>query len=121
MSATLRHDLRHPIQAITAASDILSGSKIPLAEEEHEEFLTMINSEAHRLSRMIDEAFVEAVSSEHVPPKLNWVKTTEFIGEVAEAVKRGWGGEVDVASIPTVRTDSDLLRRAMLHLVHQCP
>lgn len=119
VSATLRHDLRHPIQAITAASDILTGSEIPLAEDEHKEFLTMINSEAHRLSRMIDEAFVEAVSSDHVPPKLSCVESTELIGEVAEAVKRGWGGEVDVCVDPhTLRTDSDLLRRAMLNLVH---
>jgi signal transduction histidine kinase len=119
VSATLRHDLRHPIQAITAGSDLLTGTEIMLSAEEHSEFLGMINSEAHRLSRMIDEAFAEAVSSEHVPPKLSCVETTELIESVAGAVRRGWGGDIVTCVDPqTIRTDSDLLRRAMLNLVH---
>jgi two-component system sensor histidine kinase KdpD len=118
VSATLRHDLRHPIQAITAASDILTGGDIPFSEEESREFLDMIHSEAHRLSRMIDEAFAEAVSAEHVPPKLGSVETTELIEGVADAVRRGWGGDIETCIDPqTIRTDSDLLRRAMLNLV----
>lgn len=115
MSATLRH----PIQAITAGSDLLIGGDFALSEDERAEFLTMINSEAHRLSRMIDEAFTEAVSAEHVPPKLSAVETADFIEGVAESVRRGWGGDIKTCIDPqTIRTDSDLLRRAMLNLVH---
>lgn len=119
VSATLRHDLRHPIQAITAASDMLASGEFALADEERAEFLKMINSEAHRLCRMIEETFVEAVCSDHVPPKLCSVDSAELIGEVAESVRRGWGGMIEICVDPhTIRTDPDLLRRAMLNLVH---
>lgn len=118
VSAMLRHDLRHPIQAITAASDMLQSGDFDLDTGERDEFLTMISSEAQRLSRMIDEAFEDAVADDHVPPKLRTVEATDLVGRVVETIRRGRGGRLDFSVDPhPLRTDPDLLGRALLNLV----
>ena len=118
VGAMLRHDLRHPIQAITAASDLLMNDDFEIGEEEQREMLTMITDEAYRMSRMIDEAFEDSVSSADNPAKLKTVDMPDFLGGVAVEMRRTWTGglRVEVDQVE-VRTDPDLLLRAVLNLV----
>ena len=118
VGATLRHDLRHPIQAITAASDLLMNEDFHMKAEEQQEMLTMITDEAYRMSRMIDEAFEDSIASEDAPAKLKNVDMPDFLGGVALEVKRRWSGglRVDIDQVE-VRTDPDLLLRAVLNVV----
>ncbi|MCZ4496994.1 MAG: multi-sensor hybrid histidine kinase, partial [Thermoleophilia bacterium] len=49
------HELRTPLTSIIGFSDTLRAASIDLTEEQRSEFLDIVQSQAHRLGRLVDE------------------------------------------------------------------
>ncbi len=112
------HDLRSPLTAISAAGDAVASPAI--SEAERLEMANVIQEEAQRLSRLVDNLLdlsrLEAGAAE---PNRGWVSLEEVLRASLE--EAGGGRELFTLSIdpdmPLVRVDPVQLERAFVNVL----
>jgi signal transduction histidine kinase len=118
LDATFRHDLRHPLQAITGAAALLEDVDRPLEDSERVELLAMISSEAERLNVMLDATFADSVGHDHVPPKLERIEIKELVATVAASGRSANSGRISLdVEQSELTTDPARLGRALRNLI----
>ncbi len=112
------HDLRSPLTAISAAGEAVASPT--LSEDERIEMANLIQEEARRLSRLVDNLLdlsrLEAGAAE---PRRDWVSIDELIR--ASVAELGGGAEAFSLSIdpelPLVRIDAVQMERALVNVM----
>ena len=123
MASLMSHELRTPVTSINGFSELLLMDET--ISEENREFLTIINSESQRLSKMLstflsvsnlEQADKQDVSK--TPVKLDTV-VHEVVGEMQENAKRKRIRLIEQSNnhLPPVAADKGLITRAVSHLV----
>ncbi len=123
MTSLMSHELRTPVTSIKGFAELLlMDETIP---EDAREFLTIINNESERLSKMLS-TFLSVSNLEQsdkqevtkTPVKLDTV-VHEIVGEMQDAAKRKRIRLVEQANthLPPVAADKSLIRRAVSNLV----
>ncbi len=123
MTSLMSHELRTPVTSIKGFAELLlMDDNIP---EDAREFLTIINNESERLTRML-ATFLSVSNLEQsdkqdvtkTPVKLDTV-VHEIVDEMQEAAKRKRIRLVEQANthLPPIAADKSLIRRAVSHLV----
>ncbi len=123
MTSLMSHELRTPVTSIKGFAELLlMDDNIP---EDVREFLTIINNESERLSKMLS-TFLSVSNLEQsdkqdvtkTPVKLDTV-VHEIVDEMQDAAKRKRIRLVEQANthLPPVAADKSLIRRAVSHLI----
>jgi len=112
------HDLRSPLTAISAAGEAVGSAS--LSEEERKEMAAVIQEEARRLSRLVDNLLdlsrLEAGAAE---PRREWISVEEVIGSALEELApaaEDFALSID-RDLPLVRADSAQLERAFVNVL----
>jgi two-component system OmpR family sensor kinase len=120
--ADASHELRTPLTVMHAAAGVTL--KQPHREEgEYREAVEMLDEQARRLSRIVDDMFVLArADTGRYPLRKAALYLNDLVEEVARAggvLAAGKGVRVEVADAPEspFHGDEDLLRRMLLNLV----
>jgi two-component system sensor histidine kinase KdpD len=112
------HDLRSPLTAISAAGAAVASSS--LSERERDEMAAVIQEEARRLSRLVDNLLdlsrLEAGAAE---PRREWTSIDELIrAAVAEVAARPEDFSLSIdPDIPLVRVDAVQMERAFVNVL----
>jgi len=123
MTSLMSHELRTPITSIKGFAELLVADEtIP---EDAREFLTIINTESERLSKMLS-TFLSVSHLEQsdkqdfkkTPVKLDTV-VREVVGNMQETAKRKRIRLVEQAAthLPPIAADKGLVTRAVSHLI----
>jgi PAS domain S-box-containing protein len=125
--STVSHELRAPLTSIYGFAATLLREDVQFEEEERNVFLTYIESEAQRLTTIVDKLLsVARLDAGDLQLELSPVDVRSLVSEVVdsareEAVVNGGGGHEFVLDLPEAplpaRTDSDKLRQVLLNLV----
>ncbi len=126
--AEIMHELKTPLMAITAATDLLSRPELPL--EKHSEIIGMIKRESSRLANMtrdfLDFARLESGRERLASEPVDLVEIIEDVVHIAhsQALARNITIETDLSpnlptinDSPTIVGDSDRLKQVLLNLV----
>lgn len=115
--ASLSHDLKTPLTAVTAAAEALSvsGQEVELVET--------VRSEARRLNRFLSDLLdLTRIEEGAVTPDLQPIDITDAIASAVSDLAGPLGGRRLQTSIdpnlPLVRADAVLLHHAILNLIH---
>lgn len=114
--ASLSHDLRTPLTAVTAAAEAIS------ATGEEAELVETVRSEARRLNRFLSDLLdLTRIEEGAVTPDIAPIDLTDVIASVVgDLSKTLIGREVKTTidpALPLVRADAVLLNHALLNLV----
>lgn len=114
--ASLSHDLKTPLTAVTAAAEALSVSG------EEAELVETVRSEARRLNRFLSDLLdLTRIEEGAVTPDLQPVDLTDAIGSaVADLAGPLEGRKLQTSidpNLPLVRADAVLLHHAILNLI----
>jgi two-component system sensor histidine kinase KdpD len=112
------HDLRSPLTAISAAGAAVGSPSI--SAPEREEMAAVIQEEAQRLSRLVDNLLdlsrLEAGAAE---PRLEWVSVEELIGSALAELAAGpeqFSLSID-PELPLVSVDAAQMERAFVNVL----
>jgi two-component system sensor histidine kinase KdpD len=112
------HDLRSPLTAISAAGEAVGSPA--LSQQERAEMAAVIQEEARRLSRLVDNLLdlsrLEAGAAE---PRREWMSVEEVIGSALAELAAGaedFALSID-RDLPLVRADSAQLERAFVNVL----
>lgn len=112
------HDLRSPLTAISAAGEAVGSPS--LSDEERGEMAVVIQEEARRLARLVDNLLdlsrLEAGAAE---PRREWMSLEEVIGTALQELapeKDDFALSID-RDLPLVRADSAQLERAIVNVL----
>jgi signal transduction histidine kinase len=123
MASLMSHELRTPVTSINGFSELLLMDET--ISEENREFLTIINNESQRLSKMLSTFLsvsnLEQSDKQDVtksPVKLDTV-VREVVGDLQENAKRKRIRLIEQSNnhLPPVAADKGLITRAVSHLV----
>ncbi len=112
------HDLRSPLTAISAAGEAIGSPS--LSQEEREEMAAVIQEEARRLSRLVDNLLdlsrLEAGAAE---PRRTWTSMDELIRSAVADVGAGEGAfSLSIErDIPLARLDPVQMERAFVNVL----
>jgi two-component system, OmpR family, sensor histidine kinase KdpD len=112
------HDLRSPLTAITAAGGAVASPS--LSPREREEMAAVIQEEARRLSRLVDnlldQSRLEAGAAE---PRREWMSLEELIrGAVEEVATSASDFSLSIErDLPLVRVDAVQIERALVNVL----
>lgn len=121
--AEIMHELKTPLLAITAATDLLTHPQLP--ENKRQVIMHTVQSEVHRMTRLTQD-FLELSRLDSGRAKLNWeaINVDRFLHEVAaiqrpQAALRQISIAVDVPStgLPMIQADSNRMRQVFLNLI----
>ncbi|MGO9489369.1 MAG: DUF4118 domain-containing protein [Solirubrobacteraceae bacterium] len=112
------HDLRSPLTAISAAAEAIASPVI--SDEERVEMAVVIQEEARRLSRLVDNLLdLSRLEAGVAEPRREWVSIDELIR--ASVAELGAGPEAFSLSIdsdlPLVRIDAVQMERAFVNVL----
>ncbi|WP_418595519.1 ATP-binding protein [Ponticoccus sp. (in: a-proteobacteria)] len=115
--ASLSHDLRTPLTAVTAAAEALSSSG------EDAELVETVRSEARRLNRFLSDLLdLTRIEEGAVTPDLQPIDLTDAItSAIADLAALLEGRKVQTSidpNLPLVRADAVLLHHAILNLIN---
>jgi two-component system sensor histidine kinase KdpD len=115
---SVSHDLRSPLTAITAAAAGLRSET--LAEVDRRELVSVIESEAARLSRLVDNLLdLSRLEGGGAEPRRDWHAPEEIVKATLEAVSAPAGG-VDLSvepDLPLIEVDAVQLERALANVL----
>jgi heavy metal sensor kinase len=119
--ADASHELRTPLSIIRGEADVALSQERHASE--YRESLTIIQDEARRLSRIVDDmmALARADAGQH-PLRLQEFYLNDLVEEACRAMKvlsasKGIALKLDLAEDVTYRGDEDLLRRLIMNLL----
>jgi PAS domain S-box-containing protein len=124
--STVSHELRAPLTSIYGFAATLLREDVQFEEEERSVFLTYIESEAQRLTTIVDKLLsVARLDAGDLQLELTPVDVRFLVSEVVDSAREDAdinGGEhefvLDLPEAPLpARTDSDKLRQVLLNLV----
>jgi two-component system, OmpR family, sensor histidine kinase KdpD len=113
------HDLRSPLQAISAAS---GGLRFAALDDDEQELLDTIGAESGRMSRMIENLLdLSRLNAGALPPAPDWLDPRELVEAAVAELFRGEPNariRVEVAAdVPLVRGDGPQLQRAVVNVL----
>jgi two-component system, OmpR family, sensor histidine kinase KdpD len=116
----ISHDLRSPLTGITAAAGALHGDRLSPADRE--ELLSVIETDAERLARLIDDLLdLSRIQAGAVHPRTDWCDLHETVmNAVAQAKAVAGEHQVDnelPADLPFVKADPAQLERVFANLI----
>lgn len=116
------HELRSPLTAIRAFSEMLAGD--PSLDRTHAEFAHIINTEAERLARLatdlLDLSHMQAGFAESQPRAIDLRTEMRAVYDSQQPVAAGKGLHLELVipdDLPPVYADPTGLRRVLLNLV----
>ncbi len=112
------HDLRSPLTAISAAGEAVASAS--LSGQERNEMATVIQEEARRLSRLVDNLLdLSRLEAGVAEPRRDWMSVEEVIGSALEELDPGAEDfALSIArDLPLVRADSAQLERAFVNVL----
>ncbi|MDD2367264.1 MAG: PAS domain S-box protein [Desulfuromonadaceae bacterium] len=116
---TVAHDLRNPLTPIIVYSDIIKKSYNLQLDESGIRMLDMINSQAQKVSSMIDDLLLLAekgqIASPTLPVESNCV-AAEIMEELNQNIKEV-GAEIIVHKLPAVRIPHNILSQLLGNLI----
>jgi signal transduction histidine kinase len=124
--STVSHELRAPLTSIYGFAATLLREDVQFEEEERNVFLTYIESEAQRLTTIVDKLLsVARLDAGDLQLELAPVDVRSLVSEVVDHVREeesvNGGGHSFVLDLPETplpaRTDSEKLRQVLLNLV----
>jgi PAS domain S-box-containing protein len=120
--ATASHELRTPLAAVYGAVRTLRRKDVVLSESDRSQFLEMIESEATRLAKIVDQILLagqldaDAVELEVVGCDLEQV-AAGVIESAALHVPKSISLDLTVDGVAPVRCDENKLRQVLVNLV----
>lgn len=116
-SYSISHDLRAPLRAINGFASILSGGKIGELGLDRKELLTRIARNAQRMGEMVDD-LLEFSRAGRAGLNLKAVDLNPLVAEVVATARANHPATaVDVAPLPGVTGDRNLLRQVFENLI----
>jgi len=117
MIAGVSHELRTPLTSIVGFSEVLLTDE-PGDQESVTELITVINTEAEHLARMVDDLLVAArVDMDEIAPVPTQIDPRFEIDVVAAPFRRG-GEEIHVeCASGTVEVDVEMFRHVLRNLI----
>jgi two-component system, OmpR family, phosphate regulon sensor histidine kinase PhoR len=122
--STVSHELRAPLTSIYGFAATLLREDVQFEEEERNVFLTYIESEAQRLTTIVDKLLsVARLDAGDLQLEISPVDVRSLVSEVVdyareEADVEGHEFILDLPDVPLpARTDSDKLRQVLVNLV----
>lgn len=116
----ISHDLRSPLTGVTAAAGALRGDR--LSVKDRAELVSVIESEAERLARLIDDLLdLSRIQAGAVNPRTDWCDLYETVvsaGAQAQTVEGSHPIEYELPpDLPLVKTDPAQLERVFANLI----
>jgi two-component system sensor histidine kinase KdpD len=113
----ISHDLRSPLTAITTASSGLRA--VGLTPTERSELRDVIDAEARRLARMVDDLLdLSKIEAGAVAPRADWCDLHEVVASAAAHVHANHPIEFALPSqLPLIRVDPAQLERVFSNLI----
>jgi two-component system sensor histidine kinase KdpD len=113
----ISHDLRSPLTAITTAGSALHGASV--TEAEHAELLEVIDVEAARLARLVDDLLdLSRIQAGALAPQSDWCDLRDAVASAAAHQRTGHPIEFTLpAELPLVRADAAQLERVFSNLI----
>jgi two-component system, OmpR family, sensor histidine kinase KdpD len=116
----ISHDLRSPLTAITTAAGGLRAGT--LSEEDRSDLLSVIDAEADRLARLVDDLLdVSRIQAGAVNPRTDWCDLSEVTASAAAGARARHGDhpiEFDLPpDLPLVQADAAQLERVFFNLL----
>jgi two-component system sensor histidine kinase KdpD len=113
------HDLRSPLQAISAAA---GGLHFAALDDEEQELLHTIGAESGRMSRMIENLLdLSRLTAGALPRAADWLDPRELVeAAVAELVRDGPQERVSIRlapDVPLVHGDGPQLQRVLVNVI----
>jgi two-component system sensor histidine kinase KdpD len=112
------HDLRSPLTAISTAGEAVGSPS--LSPEEREELAAVIQEEARRLSRLVDNLLdLSRLEAGAAPPRREWASVEEMIRAALEELAVA-DGEFSLAidpELPAVSVDPVQMERAFVNVL----
>jgi two-component system sensor histidine kinase KdpD len=120
--ATVSHDLRTPLAAITGAATTLLDTEVAVPESARRELLTSVRDEAARLERLVANLLeMTRIAAGPVVVRREWVPLEEIVGAAFARVERTLAAHptrVDVpADLPLVALDPVLFEHVLVNLL----
>jgi two-component system, OmpR family, sensor histidine kinase KdpD len=115
---SVSHDLRSPLTAILTAVGALDSSS--LSDQERDELVADIGSEAQRLSRLVDKLLdMSRLEARTAEPRVEWCSVEEVLQAAVDELAlpaATFALSVD-ADLPLIRADAAQLERAFVNLL----
>ena len=116
----ISHDLRSPLTGVTAAAGALRGGR--LSDGDREELVSVIETEAERLARLIDDLLdLSRIQAGAVDPRTDWTDLPEtVVNAIAQAQAVAGEHPIDYAlpaDLPLVKADPAQLERVFSNLI----
>lgn len=116
----ISHDLRSPLTSITAAAGALRGD--PLAPDDQEELVSVIETDAARLARLVDDLLdLSRIQAGAVNPRTDWCDLHEaVVNAIAQAQAAEGEHPLQYAlpqELPLVKADPAQLERVFVNLI----
>jgi signal transduction histidine kinase len=120
--ATASHELRTPLAAVYGAVRTLRREDVELSEEDRNQFLEMIESEATRLARIVDQILLAGqLDADAVELELSECDPSEIAARVLESaqvhVPETIELRLDTDGAPKISCDEHKLRQVLVNLV----
>ena len=120
--ATASHELRTPLAAVYGAVRTLRRRDLELSEDDREQFLEMIESEATRLARIVDQILLAGqLDADAVELELTECDPSEVAARVIESaelhIPETISLSLDADGAPRISCDEHKLRQVLVNLV----
>lgn len=114
------HEVKTPISSIAGFTEILMDSD--LGEEEREEYLALVNGEAHRLSRLCENMLsISRLDNQTGVNKIEAVNITEQIRKTIIMLSETWSHKEQEFDLTmeeiNINSDADLLQQIWINLI----
>jgi two-component system, OmpR family, sensor histidine kinase KdpD len=118
---SVSHDLRTPLASIKASASSLLDGEVEWSPAEREEFLTTINTEVDRLTRLVHNLLdMSRIEAGALAPTLTETTVAELVGPVVRRARAASRQRVDVdvpESLPPVLVDPVRLDQVLTNLL----
>ncbi|GAC1327842.1 MAG: hypothetical protein NVSMB22_19430 [Chloroflexota bacterium] len=120
--SSVSHDLRTPLAGIKAAASSLLQDDVRWSEEDHHTFVSDINSEADRLTRLVSNLLdLSRIEAGAIQPDREWEDMPELIERVVRRLDRRMTGHhvvIDAeAGLPHVWLDAVQIEQVLINLL----